>query len=442
MKILFVIHNFLPYSSTGVENYTFTLAKSLKRDHSVLIYSAIFDPLREKYSSFKYNYNKINVEAFYHDSVSKIFSDITSNTLLDRRFEELISSFKPDIVHFQHLMFHSTGYAEILKNKGIPSVLTVHDFYYYCPDLGQKLFLGRFPCYNKSPIKCALCFRTSRINISQIDKIVYKRASKSSILSNIGEKIPYMTYIVKGLRLFQSRPIPEDIIKREIEMLNFLKSQNAILSPSLYYRDFYGRFTGHNNIIHLDYGFEIPREKRILREKRDRLILGFVGTISRHKGAHLIIEVAKRFKDLIKILVWGNDRNDRILSKRLKSLKNVEYKGEFEHNRKEEAYKNIDYLIVPSIWEENSPLVIHESLLYNTPVIASNLGGNRELIIEGNNGFLFDPSKKNSLLDLIEKIIKENIRIENVDSSMVMDINTHTRRIEGIYNDIIKGRHS
>lgn len=437
MRILYVIHKFLPFSSTGVENYTYLLAKRLSSNHDVLVYTSQFDPLQNKYSTFEYKYDEVNVKGFYHDSVHKKFESTYSDPVLNERFFELISEYKPDLVHFQHLLFHSIGYSDILQSKGIPAVLTVHDFHYYCPNLGQKLFLGRYPCKRKTPLKCALCYRTSKVNISTFDRKIYKEVVKSSFIKDLSLLVPELSIVVKSLRVFQIHPTPEEIIEREKAMLGFLGRMNLIISPSRYYKDFYYRFSGHPEIVYLDYGFEeniSPKQSKI---RGERLKLGFVGTISRHKGAHLIIDLAKKFKDSIKVYVWGNDKNDLILSKRLKNQNNIEYKGEFKPEEKEEAYRSIDYLIVPSIWEENSPLVIHESLLYGTPVIASKRGGNVELIKEGKNGFLFDPDIKDSLFKVVYKLLTENIIIDKPDSSMVVSISSHVDAIEELYNKLL-----
>ncbi|MCX7945047.1 MAG: glycosyltransferase [Deltaproteobacteria bacterium] len=440
MKILFVVHGFLPFSSTGVENYTFTLAKELKKRHDVLIYTARFDPLKEKYSDFSYQYNGVNVVGFFHDSTYKNFSETYSSEIADKKFNELVERFKPEIVHFQHLIFHSVGYVKALQKRDIPSVLTVHDFYYYCPNLGQRLFLGRFSCKNKTPIKCAICFRTAKTNITAIDKAIYKSSKRIDFLSKISSAFPELSLLIKWLRILRIHPTVDEIILREREMFSFLGKMNLIISPSIHYKNFYYRISGHQNIVYLDYGFEKRRQKSRLSHQYNVLTLGFIGTISRHKGAHLLVELAREMGDQIRIIVWGNDKNDLILSRKLKSLTNVEYRGVFKPEEKGKIYKEIDYLLVPSIWEENSPLVIHESILYRTPIIASAMGGNKELIIEGKNGFLFDPNKRGALIDLIKKILKERVQIKIDDDSVVMDISTHATTIEMLYNSLKKSR--
>jgi len=436
MRIIYVVHAFLPYSATGVENYTYNIAKEFGKRHEVLVYTSVFNPSEERFKRFSYEYDGIRVEAFYHDSVYRDFSETYLNPVLDRNFDEVVVSFGPDLVHFQHLMFHSTGYLGVLQRHNIPAVLTLQDFYYYCPNLGQRLFLGKYNCNEKSPIKCSLCYRTSSINISAVDRIIYNKVKDKSLFVNISKRFPEIAYLVKLVRLLKKGPDPHQIEEREQVMLKCLSEFSVIISPSEYYRRFYERYTGHKRIVHLDYGFN--KEVEVVKEVRSKGVLniGYIGTISRHKGANILISLANRFRGRVRILVWGNDKNDLILSKRLKSTSGVEYRGEFSPEKRGDVFREMDYLIVPSIWEENSPLAIHEALIYNTPVIASKRGGNSELIVEGKNGFLFDPEDLNSLYRLIDRIIRERIYFDRVDSFNVISIGDHIKILEEIY----KGR--
>lgn len=441
MRILFVTHNFLPYSSTGVENYTLNTALQLQQmRHDVLVFSSIFDPLREDLEKFHYDYKGVRVEAFYHNLSSSSFIETFISLQKEQIFSDLISSFRPDIVHIQHLMFHSTGYLKGLRERGIPAVLTLHDFYYYCPNLGQRLFLNRFMCNNKFPLKCAICFRTSDINVHRLDTVIYRNIKNESFLKKVSERLPEVTYLVKGLRLLRRSPTVTEILLREKAMLDMLGQIDVIISPSIHFKQFFERYCGHPNIVHLDYGFNTSIRKAGKGRKTSRLRLGFVGTISRHKGAHLLIEIAKRFAESIEILIYGNDQNDRVLSRRIKSFPAVKYKGVYRPEEIKEVYNNIDYLIVPSIWEENSPLVIHEALLFDTPVIASARGGNSELIIEGRNGFLFDPDNPDSLFQLLERIIRDRIRLRDIDKSMVVSIDEHIKSLLNIYGNLTKSK--
>jgi len=68
---------------------------------------------------------------------------------------------------------------------------------------------------------------------------------------------------------------------------------------------------------------------------------------------------------------------------------------------------SLDVLVVPSIWPENSPLVIQEALLAGVPVIASRTGGIAELIRDGENGFLFEPGSVAELAGILARLTNE-----------------------------------
>ena len=65
----------------------------------------------------------------------------------------------------------------------------------------------------------------------------------------------------------------------------------------------------------------------------------------------------------------------------------------FTHRIKLPKFLNLDIVVVPSLWYENSPNVILEAFAHRTPVIASNLGALPELVIDEKNGLLFEVGK-------------------------------------------------
>ena len=66
-------------------------------------------------------------------------------------------------------------------------------------------------------------------------------------------------------------------------------------------------------------------------------------------------------------------------------------------------FNDIDLTIIPSIWYDNSPTVIYESYVNNTPVLVSNIGGSKELVEEGKTGFIY---KYNQYSDMCAKLDK------------------------------------
>jgi glycosyltransferase involved in cell wall biosynthesis len=64
----------------------------------------------------------------------------------------------------------------------------------------------------------------------------------------------------------------------------------------------------------------------------------------------------------------------------------------------------IDVVVVPSLWYENAPLVIGAAQAYGIPVIATRLGGMKEMVIDGVNGFTFEVGDAEQLADKIRLI--------------------------------------
>ena len=66
--------------------------------------------------------------------------------------------------------------------------------------------------------------------------------------------------------------------------------------------------------------------------------------------------------------------------------------GAFDHEHAADVYAQIDVLVVPSLWLENSPLVIHEAFMAGIPVVGARIGGIADLVEDGRSGLLYDPT--------------------------------------------------
>ena len=62
---------------------------------------------------------------------------------------------------------------------------------------------------------------------------------------------------------------------------------------------------------------------------------------------------------------------------------------------------DVDWVIVPSSWWENSPLVIQEAFKFGRPVIAADIGGMAEKVTDGKNGLHFRARNPRDLADKI-----------------------------------------
>src|SRR5439155_9349363 len=85
----------------------------------------------------------------------------------------------------------------------------------------------------------------------------------------------------------------------------------------------------------------------------------------------------------------------------------VRARGAIAHDQVPHALASIDVLVVPSIWPENSPLVIQEAFLAGVPVIASRIGGIPEVVRDGRNGLLFRAGDAADLARSLTRLLDE-----------------------------------
>jgi glycosyltransferase involved in cell wall biosynthesis len=94
----------------------------------------------------------------------------------------------------------------------------------------------------------------------------------------------------------------------------------------------------------------------------------------------------------------------------------VHFRGAFPNEQAADVYSRFDLLVVPSLWPENSPLVIHEAFMASVPVVAARIGGIPELIHDGVDGVLYDAHSASSLADALRGLILRPDRIADMAS--------------------------
>jgi glycosyltransferase involved in cell wall biosynthesis len=119
----------------------------------------------------------------------------------------------------------------------------------------------------------------------------------------------------------------------------------------------------------------------------------------------------------------------------------VRFCGAFHNGQGANVYSRFDLLVVPSLWPENSPLVIHEAFLAGVPVVASRIGGIPELVADGVNGVLYDPASPAALAGALRGLVLEPDRITQLAGrapavkSIADDARDWERRYEALVHE-------
>ena len=186
---------------------------------------------------------------------------------------------------------------------------------------------------------------------------------------------------------------------------------------------------------------KIVKNKRIYT-KNSSLTFFFGGSFNEFKGLHIVLEAFTQItSDKISLKIYGSgvyeDYNDR-LKLLAKDDERIEFCGVFSEDQIGDILNTVDVAIVPSLWYENYPLVLHEALACDVPVVASNIGGMAEKIKDGHNGYTFEVGNVESLRKTFEKIINNVLSVFQMTENKP-DLPDNPIRFEGTFINSIHG---
>ena len=158
--------------------------------------------------------------------------------------------------------------------------------------------------------------------------------------------------------------------------------------------------------------------RSILNLPRDKNIVLFVGALRKIKGVDYLIEAAHSFvdKDTYLFMVGRDDGLKKNLEKRAHELKianYIKFTGPVNHEDIPLWISASDILVLPSL-SEGRPNVILEALACEVPVVATDVGGIPELMVDGETGYLVPPKSPDELSRKINKLLDDKNRREKM----------------------------
>ncbi|WP_152044609.1 glycosyltransferase [Aureimonas psammosilenae] len=294
-------------------------------------------------------------------------------------FRRFLGLTRPDAVflhHFAHLGL------DILPEirRALPDariVLTLHDFAALCHSGGVMTRPGfaRVSCGDASPANCHRCF--------------------------------------------PDRPA-EDFARRRAAILERLAHVDRFVSPSRFVK---ARHAGWGidpaRIAVIENGLEpMARLPRPLSD--GRLHLGFFGQARAAKGLDLalaalhLLPSSERARLHFHIHasrleaqpVWYRTLVERLREPLLREGC-LSWPGAYARTEVAQRMAGLDFVVVPSTWEENAPFVIQEAFGAQVPVIGANHGGIAEKVRDGVDGLLFEPRDAKAFAALLSRLLAE-----------------------------------
>ncbi|MEK7652898.1 MAG: glycosyltransferase [Patescibacteria group bacterium] len=354
MKVL-QINKFL-YPRGGAESYLFALTKLLvQHGHEVIFFSQKNRNNLEN-NQKKYFISEINLDKFHFKNIFKI-GRIFWSFCAKRKIKKLINQEKPDLVHI-HNIYHqiSPSILPIIKEAGIPIVMTVHDF---------KLVRHDY---------------TLRADEKRVK-------AKNSRLTDWLLRLEFNFH--KTLKIYQKNIdlfiAPSQFVKKQLILAGFDKNKIEIIPHPVDLKNGKTQKTKENYIL-------------------------FFGRLDESKGAEILIRAYSQIKNKtarLKIAGSGPQENQLIiLAKQLGLDKKVEFLGAVDKTKLARVIKGAKFTVFPSLVHETFGLGVIESYAAGKPVIASRAGAFSELVKHQKTGMLVKPGDILALKKAIEYLLQ------------------------------------
>jgi glycosyltransferase involved in cell wall biosynthesis len=418
-KVLFICHNHPAVRPGGAEGYAFELFEAMGASEE---FSPIFlartgppistaasprprtplgtlDGAQDQYLLYT------DIRQFDH-----FHATLRDKTVYTRHLRDFLLAHRPDVVHFQHTYLLGVDAITEVRNTlpNVPIVYTLHEFLPICHRSGQMVRTGTNElCSQESPRRCHECF-------------------------------PSIT--------------PERFFMRKRFIQSHLSHVDVFLAPSKLLLERYVDWgIPRERIRFEDYG---RRPVRRVPEAgvRSRNRFGFFGQLSFFKGADVLLKamaiLAEEDSDAHLWVHGANlelqpvDFQEQFIALAEGAQTHVTLAGRYDQVRMPALMSQVDWVVVPSVWWENSPLVIQEAFLHGRPVICSDIGGMAEKVADGVSGLHFRSGDPRSLAHAIRTAVETPHLWEELHRGIppIYDMEKHVTSLALTYDALVTRR--
>lgn len=384
MRVLVISHGHPSLSLGGAEVASYNLHKGLQAcgDVDTHFLARVGAPTQRHAGTALMSLRQRAGELLYYaEDYDHFLISNRATEELERDFLRVLQDLKPDVVHFHHFIGLGLECLFTVRDT-LPDaliVVTFHEYLSICHHHGQMVKTGAFKlCYRASPTDCNGCFP----DIS-----------------------------------------PARFLARETFVRGMLDQADHFISPSHFLTERYvdwgldaERFSMIENGIDVAEAAP-PRPLPDAKARRSRF--AYFGQLTPYKGADVLIDAVTRIPDS----VWGEDSillvyggnlerqpqayQDKFAALVERAGRRVRFCGAFQNHEMPNLMRSVDWVVMPSVWWENSPIVIQEAFFHGRPILASNLGGMAEKITDEVDGLHFRSGSPEDLVDCMVRALTE-----------------------------------
>lgn len=414
MHILHLVHQYLPEDVGGTELYTQSLARlQVEQGHEVSIF---YPSSRADVHPFQQR-NEEGVRVFAAPvgtrSRTQVFLSSWRQPAIGESLAALLARIRPDLVHVQHLMGLPTSAIDQVRAAGIPQIVTLHDYWYVCPNAQLLTNYDRTVCEGPAAwINCGRC-----------------------VLARAGlERGQWLAPAIAPL-----------LAQRAHKLQQVLAGAAALIAPTRFVAERYRRLGVAQEITVIPHGIHVPRfvqeaPRSVGPRKAGTLRAVYVGGIARQKGVHVLVEAARQLAPAeVQIAIYGDLSSDPAYVRELQAAAAhlpVRFGGPLDRQALwQMLLSEPDVLVVPSLWYETAALVIQEAFAAGVPVLASRLGALQERVVEGEDGLFFRPGDAVELRQQLRRLQADPALLRRLQDGIkpVRTMTAHAGEVEALY---------
>ncbi|WP_137168120.1 glycosyltransferase family 4 protein [Salinimonas lutimaris] len=376
-RILIMSHGHPEINKGGAEVAAYNMYKELERAGQDVYFVA--RTAQTPHGGAAFSTRNTSREILFHTTMDDgfLFSNLKTRHIW-QEFRDLLQLIKPDVVHLHHYFLFGIEVLQEIKHT-LPEakvVLTLHEFLAICHNKGLMVKTDGKLCYKASPRDCHGCFPEKQ---------------------------------------------PGDFFFREKYLKALFQNVDHFVSPSHFLKQRYVDWGLQDHQISvIENGQPITPCAQKSEQSSGRVHLAFFGQINPYKGIDVLLKALSILPDSVakkvSVDIYGAnlDKQDSSYQKQVKKLLKkvrhlVSFHGAYESHEMPDLLAGADWAIVPSVWWENSPMVIQEAFSAGVPLIVSNIGGMKEKVQHQVNGLHFRAGSATDLADTIEQCLEPDV---------------------------------
>lgn len=385
MRILLVSHGLPPDSVGGVEQHVDGLAKALVRaGHDVEIFAreGAAGPAQGSWRTTVVGNPRVTRVTYrwegVHDLATMYDAPPMAPAMRGFLAERAAAGVVFDVAHVHHLTGLSIDSLAELAAAGVPTALTLHDYWLFCPR-GQMFHHGGERCETATLERCTGC-------LSATFPWWVDAASGPAKVAAV------------HARALQALALPQCLV---------VPSARA-LGPFLALGVAAERFVVVENGVDTERLLQLPPPA----VGPGPLRLGYLGTVMPSKGLHVLLEALARLPaGKVSLRIFGNvvpyHGDESYATKcfaRLRPQDDVQYHGPYGLGDLSRILAGLDVLAAPALWHEAFGLTVREALAAARPVLVSRVGGLQDAVVDGEQGRVLPPGDVGAWAAAIEAL--------------------------------------